>query len=223
MLYGIDVSAYQSGLNFGLVPYDFVIIKATGGPAYTNPVWKQQDDAAASAGKAMRGLYHFSGDGWTGTTPEQEADHFIGTVADRQAGKALVLDWEASVGSWPINNPAWALTWLRRVEDAFGRKPWVYANGQALSYNMSAIAAEGYPLWHAYYSDSPVNGYNPDLNRPTPNWFGHAPMWQFTQYGRLPFYSGNLDLNAFFGDEADWWRLATGNTDDDPFMKELMG
>lgn len=205
MLYGIDVSNYQSGINFAAVPADFVFIKATGGPAYVNPALGAMDDRAAAAGKSLRGFYHFSGDGWPNTTAEEEADHFINTVRSRQAGHALVLDWESP---GPIQNPAWALTWLRRVTAAFGRKPWVYANGQALSYDMSAIAAEGYPLWHAFYSDRPITGYNPDMARPAARHFGQAPMWQFTQYGQLSGFSGPLDLNAFYGDADDFRRLS---------------
>lgn len=209
MLNGIDVSNYQAGIDFAAVPADFVIIKATGGPQYVNPNWWDQDVRANNAGKTLRGLYHFSGDGWQNTDPIVEADHFIRTIEGRQYDHALILDWEASVGQWPINNPSWALAWLRRVTAAYGRKPWVYANGQALAYDMSEIAAEGYPLWHAYYSDrNPINGYTPDLQRPTARHFGQAPMWQFTQYGRLPGYNGSLDLNTFYGDTGEWRRLS---------------
>ena len=34
---GIDVSSWQNGIDFGVVPCEFVIIKATGGTGYTNP------------------------------------------------------------------------------------------------------------------------------------------------------------------------------------------
>lgn len=218
-LYGIDVSNYQAGINFSAVPADFAIIKATGGPSYVNPNWQAQDDRAAAAG-LLRGLYHFSGDGWNGTTPMQEADHFINTVRHRQAGHALVLDFEASVGQWPINDPNWAIAFCERVTNAFGRKPWVYANGQALGYGLGAkLAAAGYPLWHAYYSDrDPIKGYSPDLGRPTASGYGLAPMWQFTQYGRLNGYDGSLDLNVFYGDRNDWNRFAGL----EPAKKELI-
>lgn len=213
MLYGVDISNYQSDLNPAAIPCDFVIVKATGGPGprYVNPHWVTQINAARAAGK-LTGLYHFSGDGWMHTSPEQEADHFINTIRPHQAGAALVLDFEVSDRnqhpSWPVNDPGWALAFLRRVTNAFGRKPWVYANGQALGFNMSAIAAEGYPLWHAYYSDRPVYGYTPDMGRPAAPHFGPAPMWQFTQFGNLPGYGSALDLNAFYGSVDDWNRLA---------------
>lgn len=207
-LYGIDVSAYQASIDFAATPMDFAIIKATGGPSYVNPYMGGQDDAAAASGVTRRGFYHFSGDGWTGTTAKQEADHFINTVRSRQAGHALVLDWESP---GPISNPGWALEWLQRVEAAFGRKPWIYANGQALGYpGIKAVADAGYPLWHAYYSDRPVNGYNPDMARPTAPYWGQAKIWQFTQYGRLPGYGANLDLNVFYGTGAEWDTYAGG-------------
>ena len=34
---GFDIASYQSGLNIGSVPCDFVIIKATQGTKYVNP------------------------------------------------------------------------------------------------------------------------------------------------------------------------------------------
>lgn len=213
MLHGIDISNYQSDLTIANVAADFVIVKATGGPGprYVNPYWESQLTAAQGAGR-LTGLYHFSGDGWSGTTPEQEADHYINTIRHRQAGCALVLDFEASVGTFPIDNPAWALAFLRRVTAAFGRKPWIYANGQALGFGLSAVAAEGYPLWHAYYSDQNVYGYTPDMPRPTTAAFGQAKMWQFTQYGYLPGYGRNLDLNRFFGTVDDFKTISGLNT-----------
>lgn len=208
MLYGVDVSNYQSDIQFSNIPADFAIVKATGGPGYVNPHWAAQSQRAQNAGLLV-GLYHFSGDGWTGTTPEQEADFYLNTIGPRQAGHALVLDFEASVGQWPIAYPDWAIGFCRRVTQRTGRKPWVYANGQALGYGLGGrLAAEGYPLWHAYYTDRPISGYNPDVPRPTAGGYGQAPMWQFTQYGRLPGYGANLDLNVFYGDRNDWNRLA---------------
>lgn len=209
MLYGVDVSNYQSNIQFNSIPADFAIVKVSGGIGYVNPYWQVQDDRAGAAG-LLRGLYHFSGDGWTGTTPEQEADHFLNNVGPRHEGRALVLDFEASVGQWPIAYPDWAIEFCRRVVQRTGRKPWVYANGQALGYGLGRLlAAEGYPLWHAYYTDrDPINGYNPDVGRPTASGYGQAPMWQFTQYGRLPGYGAALDLNVFYGDRNDWNRLS---------------
>lgn len=39
---GIDISSFQSELNAGIVPSDFVIIKATEGTNYINPSWEEQ-------------------------------------------------------------------------------------------------------------------------------------------------------------------------------------
>lgn len=216
MLHGIDVSAYQSDLDFEAVAMDFVIVKATGGPGprYVNPIWQLQCNAAASVGIHRQGLYHFSGDGWMHTNPVQEAEHFIRTVAPLQQGRVLVLDFESSSPGdpWPTNDANWALTWLQRVEREFGRKPIIYANGQALGNpGLRIVRDAGYQLWHAYYTDRPMPvGYAPDVARPGANHWGQALMWQFTQKGRLPGYGGNLDLNRFYGETGDWDNLARG-------------
>ncbi len=34
---GLDVSSWQTGIDFGAVPCEFVIIKGTGGTGYTDP------------------------------------------------------------------------------------------------------------------------------------------------------------------------------------------
>lgn len=217
MMHGIDVSNYQGTLDFEAVPMDFVLIKATGGPGprYVNPIWALQSDAATSVGIHRQGLYHFSGDGWLYTDPITEADHFIRTVASKQAGKILVLDFESSSppNPWPTNDANWAMLFLRRVEAAFGRKPMIYANGQALGNpGLRSIRDAGYQLWHAYYTDRPMPvGYVPDVGRPGANHWGQGLMWQFTQKGRLPGYGGDLDLNRFYGEPSDWDALAGGS------------
>lgn len=219
-LQGIDVSAYQATLDFAAVPMDFVFVKSTGGPAYVNPYWVAQCDAAAQSGVTRQGLYHFAGDGWQGTTAKQEADHFINTVGSRQAGKILVLDWEQ--GSL-ISNPGWAVEFCNRIADWSGRAPMVYANGAALAYNLSALKDRGVELWHAWYgNDARIDGYNPPA-RPGANWWGQGLVFQYTQRGRLPGYGGYLDLNVFYGDGAAWDRLAKGGTNEDPFIEELLG
>lgn len=40
-LNGIDISNWQSGINLAVVPCDFVVIKATEGTGYVNPITKE--------------------------------------------------------------------------------------------------------------------------------------------------------------------------------------
>lgn len=197
-MYGIDISNWQAGINLAAVPADFVIIKATGGAGFVNMAFRAQLAAARADGQRV-GLYHFVRDGWTNTTAEQEAAHFLQTIEGHHAGAILVLDWE-DVPNKPsiVANLAWAKRWLDIVSAATGKKPLLYMNlSVANSYDWSAIAP-AHPLWLAWYWDNnPMHGY---VNRAAPavkHW-GTPAIWQYTQYGRLPGYSGDLDLNIAY-------------------------
>lgn len=207
MLYGVDVSNWQGNIQFAPLPADFVIIKATGGTGFVNPLWKTQLANARAAGTRV-GLYHFFRDGYTGTTWQAEADHFINTVKAEVAGTdaVLVLDWEDPA---TLANTAWAKGWLDRVTAALSRKPLIYMNLAATQAgNWSTVAGAGYKLWLAwYFNNLPVIGHKPPSDQPTavPYW-GVATIWQYSQYGRLPSYAGDLDLNVAY---EDLWSRVT--------------
>lgn len=60
-LYGIDVSSYQSGINFNQVKsegFSFTVIKATEGDNYVNPYYAAQAQASINAGLYTMS-YHF--------------------------------------------------------------------------------------------------------------------------------------------------------------------
>lgn len=194
MMHGIDISAYQPDLDFGRVEGDFVFVKATGGPGYTNPHFRRQITEAQAAGYKV-GAYHFARDGWTGTTAEEEADHFLATI--KGLNVLPVLDWEAD----NVHDTGWALRWLELVTEALGVKPLIYMNRSvATSYDWSKVIAGGYRLWLALYGDDKqVVGYQP-LAAPSLSQWGSPAIWQYTQHGRLPGYPGDLDLNVAYED-----------------------
>lgn len=192
---GIDISNWQAGIDLATVPADFVIVKATGGAGYTNPHFPAQLRAARDAGRKV-GLYHFARDGWKGTTAEAEALYFLRTIEGHHDGAVLVLDWEAD----NVHDTAWAARWLHLVTEATGTHPLIYMNlSVANTYDWAAVAKH-HPLWLAWYWDNnPVHGYQ---SRPAPgvNHWGAPAIWQYTQYGRLPGYNGDLDLNIAYTD-----------------------
>ena len=59
---GFDIASYQSGLNIGPVPCDFVIIKATQGTTYVNSALRKHWRQATECGKLV-GLYHYASKG----------------------------------------------------------------------------------------------------------------------------------------------------------------
>lgn len=193
-MHGIDVSAYQPDIDFSAVEGDFVFVKASGGTGYANPHFRRQVMEAARSGFRV-GAYHFARDGWMGTTADEEAVQFLATVEGVDV--LPVLDWEAD----NVHDTAWALTWLRIVEAATGKKPLIYMNlSVATSHDWSAVIAGGYKLWLALYGDDkPVTGYQP-LAAPSLSQWGKPAIWQYTQCGRIPGYQGDLDLNIAYTD-----------------------
>lgn len=201
--HGIDISSHQGGLNIAAIWADFVIVKVTEGTGYVNPFWQQQAEATLAAGKRL-GLYHFANDEDAG----EQARYFLDR-AKSYAGRATFwLDWEASAVGL---GPGPALAFLNQVAAETGSTPGFYTYQNVLgSYDWSAVAAR-YPLWVAggpdysdygrAYSDPPV---------PTvPYWGGGALVHQYTEDGRLPGYSGTLDLDRL-RDRAAWDAMKGG-------------
>lgn len=87
-VYGIDVASYQ-GEEYPLSGYDFVIVKATEGITFTNPLYAKQVKRARDAGKIV-GHYHFVNHN---QSMVKQAKYFV-TTAIVRTGEFLVLDWE---------------------------------------------------------------------------------------------------------------------------------
>lgn len=204
VLKGIDISGWQRGINLAAVPADFVIVKATGGTGFVNPVCDTQFQAARKAGKRT-GVYHFCHEvGYKGSALA-EADFFVDNIKGYLDGKTLlVLDFE---GDNQLD-VGYALAWLNRVFERTGVRPMIYLNGAALNgANWAPVWSANYGLWLAWYAVSTAtSGYQnydgrniEDIKPP----FACA-MWQFTSTAQLAGYSSNLDANIFYGDGAAW-------------------
>lgn len=206
MLNGIDISAWQRGIDTAAVPSDFVIIKATQGLDYVNDDCDRAYQQAKAAGKKL-GVYHFADGNSSGTA---EADYFVDNIAGYIGEAVLVLDWETDA----VNcGPGYAKAFLDRVLARTGIKPMIYMSGSVVNeWDWSAVVAGDYGLWVAYYSKDSCDGYWPDAPMyPISDWSGAA-MLQYTSGGRLPGWGDRLDLNVFYGDHAAWDAYAGGGT-----------
>lgn len=211
VMHGIDVASWQKGINLAAVSTDFVIIKVTGGTGYVNPEAKAQVNAARKAGRLV-GLYHYAHEAGCPGTAKAEAEFFLRHALPLMNEHTnLVLDWEAETVIGTGGN-TWAKTWLDRVRAATGARPWLYANLTALAAHPWPTVSRDYPLWLAWYgSTTTVHGYASDFTTPFQVPAGFRLLaWQYTQFGRVPGYAGNLDLNVFFGDAGTWRSYATG-------------
>ncbi|MEU6421146.1 GH25 family lysozyme [Streptomyces spiralis] len=88
MLKAIDISSLQAHPDMGGV--DVVLIKASEGRTYANPLRDAQEKAARDGGKQV-GWYHFL---WPGNIQAQ-AEYFV-RCADPKPGDVLACDWETT-------------------------------------------------------------------------------------------------------------------------------
>ena len=204
-LNGIDISSYQAGINLAIVPCDFVIIKATEGTAYVNPDFTRAYQQAKTMGKCL-GLYHYA----QGGNVEAEADHFLNTIGNRVGEAALCLDWERNDNPrFGENDVAWVKAWCDYVRAKTSVAPLVYIQQSIMRY-FSQIG--DYGLWIAQYADNNPTGYQAN---PWNEGAYTCAIRQYSSHGRLSGWSGNLDLNKFYGDRMAWNKYAgRGNGDD---------
>lgn len=186
--HGIDISSHQAGLNVGAIWADFVIVKATEDDDYVNPYMVSQAQATLGASKRL-GFYHFARPG----DAAAQARYFVSAVGALRAKATLWLDWEANAVA---QGPGWAKQFLDTVRSLTGATPGIYMNGSAVNgYDWSAVASQ-YPLWYAGgpdYSDYGASYSDPAV--PNVSYWGQPLIHQYTEDGRLPGYSGTLDLN----------------------------
>ncbi|WP_179396307.1 GH25 family lysozyme [Lacticaseibacillus absianus] len=209
-LNGYDLSSNnvlaKRAFSVGPVASDFVVIKATEGLTYVNPLMTVHLTQALAAGRLV-GLYHYL----RANAPEAEAAHFLQIVRPYLGQAVLALDIEDRPLLSQLG-PDNGLRFLDAVWQVSGVRPLVYTNvSEERSRDWRRVVARGYPLWIAQYDHTrPVDGYQPRrLAAVLRHWPTYA-MYQYTPSGRLPGWAGPLDLNVFTKDAAAWRALARG-------------
>lgn len=198
-LNGIDTSNWQSGIDLDVVPYDFVIAKATQGKTYVSPDCARQVEQVRARGKLF-GVYHYiDGSGAIG-----EADFFIDNIKNWVGEGILCLDWESN------QNAAWGNEdYLRqvaqRVIDRTGIPPIIYVQKSRMAQVKKVADALNCGLWIAQYADMKATGYQ---DAPWNEGAYSCAIRQYSSCGRLSGYRGNLDLNKAYMDAAAWKRYA---------------
>lgn len=219
--HGVDVSSYQTGIDFGAVPADFVIVKVTQGTGYVNPAWRDQVASALTSGKRL-GLYHFADD----DDVSAQLEHFLGQVGGYASQYPLWLDWEAD--AIPLG-PGAAQAWLDACSARTGTTPGIYLNGVGVRSGDWTQVAARYPLWYAGgpdYSDY-GSGYIDPAVPDVAYWGTSTLVHQYTEDGYLPGWGSHLDLNRL-RDRAAWDSMVgataptdTTTTEEDDDMKML--
>lgn len=200
-LKGIDISNWQAGMNPCSVSADFVIMKATQGTRFVDNNCDTFYQQCKAAGK-LRGVYHYA----EGGDAIAEADYFLRIIEGYLGDAILVLDWEYT------NNPAygksdsnWSKTWLDHVYERTGVRPFLYCS-EVIRSRFTGIGDYGF--WIAQYKDNDPTGYQ---ENPWNEGAYDCAIRQYSSNGRLPGYSGNLNLNKAYMDETAWGLYANPN------------
>lgn len=207
---GVDVSRFngaidwtaarQAGVTFAFVQasrgtgLDCDVKPDSCGP---DPLYAANYAAARAAGIRV-GPYHRAfvdpeTPAQTRADARTEADVFLASVGTLRRGDLRpVIDFETPFdGATAANLRIWLRTWLKRVGKGLGTRPIIYTNATSwgLNGNVREFAKRGHRLWVANW-----NVKKPVV--PALNWAGKGwSIWQFTSSGRLPGFSGRVDLN----------------------------
>lgn len=199
MLKGIDISNWQAGLSIDAIKnqIDFVIVKATEGTGLVDRQCDKFFQAAKKAGLKL-GFYHFA----RHADAAVEAEFFYKNTKNYFGEAIPVLDWEDK------QSVAWVNKFVERLHELSGVWCWVYSN--AWCFNLGTVNTNC-ARWVAGYPRKGITNFSYGLNNAMPYTVdnGLVAAWQFTSSGRLSGYSGNLDLDVFYGDKDAWDRYAS--------------
>jgi hypothetical protein len=149
-VHGIDVSSHQSD-SYPLTGCDFVIVKATEGTTFTNPLHTAQVNRGRVHGLVM-GHYHYA----SGSNIEAQVNYFL-----KQAKPAredfLALDWEN-----PDMSNAEKDQFLAILDSKVANRVILYCNRDYwVNHDDTSRCADG--LWIAQYNNNPGH---PDITHP---------------------------------------------------------
>ena len=200
-VHGIDVSRWQGDIDWHRVSRSgvaFAFLKATEGGDHTDPSFDENWRAAARAG-VPRGAYHFY---YLCRPAAEQAAWFIAHVPRERGALPPVLDIEWNHASRtcrarpdPETVRAEIVTFQRIVGAHYGQRPILYTTVDFFEDNsLHRLGREEF--WLRSVAGHPRHTF------PGQNWA----FWQYTGTGAVPGISGDADLNAFAGSEADWAR-----------------
>ena len=200
MTFGIDVSKYQSGLDWNKIKksgVSFVIIRigyrgyGAAGNLVKDPMFEEHFTNARNAGLKV-GVYFFT-QAVNEAEAQEEAEACNWALNGRMLDYPIFYDTEASTapggtgradGLGAEDRTKCAIAFCERVKE-LGYKPGVYASTtwyrKRVNYN---TLRSRYTIWNAHYgvSSSPIG----------------CDLWQGTKKARINGYSGDLDANISY-------------------------
>lgn len=193
---GIDVSVWQGDIDWQKVKdsgVEFVIIRVGGrgtseGSMYDDKRCQEYYKGAKKAGLKV-GAYVFA-QSVTVEEAVEEANFVLDKVKDWEVDMPLVYDWEyvdedartAYMDSRTLTDMA--IAFCDTILQA-GYQPMIYF-GRSQSVDLLKLEElTEYPFWLAMYS--PIMDYPYKIQ-----------MWQYTEQGKVPGITGNVDMNLWF-------------------------
>ncbi|WP_078992312.1 GH25 family lysozyme [Clostridium botulinum] len=185
MLKGIDISMHNNTIDFAKVKNNgtsVVIIKATEGVQYIDPLLEQHYNGSKVAGLNI-GFYHFMSEK---TSPTQQATDFWNAIKGKQFNILPCLDIETNnIGRSQSQISDRCIEFLTKFKSLSGMDCMIYTGGYFGRDNLDSRVKK-YKGWIAHYG----------VNSPMTTGFtvvGH----QYTEDGRINGVNTRVDLNNF--------------------------
>lgn len=200
MIYGVDISNWQQGVNYGALKRNgisFAIIKSSEGTGYRDPLFRTHLDGCVAAGMVVAAYHYVRGSDADGQF------RLIQSIVPKHV--PVILDVEDGAGTMESIRRLIDLLLINGYKSPLIYFPQWYWN------KIGRPSLHGLPPnWWSWYPDN--NGQGRTLEEGinmVPQWvwggFGGLPVQiiQFTSTGRVEGYGGNLDLNAYRGTVED--------------------
>ena len=182
---GIDISYWQTQINWNQVNVDFAIIKA-GQRDFADPMWEKHYKGATEKGIDVGAYWYL--DATTEDGARKEADYFIGLLKGKKFSYPVYLDLENEeqfkLGKAKVS--ALIRAFLTRVEAA-GYWVGLYGNLSSLTYYTEDDIKKRYSIWLAQW----------DVQKPTYN--GAYGIWQHS-VGKADGVIDACDLDYCYAD-----------------------
>ena len=174
-----------SGIDFAIIRLGYRGYES--GKLVEDSKARQNLEGAAEAGLKV-GAYFFS-QALNTKEVDEEIEFMFNMLGEQYLSMPLVLDWEIpTANARTARMDARTLTdiqlhFCKKVSD-MGYQPMVYFNWHQSENLYFLHELEEYPFWLALYQD-----------RMTYPW--KVEMWQYTNTGRVPGISGDVDINVY--------------------------
>lgn len=209
-LRGIDISNWKPDFNPSVVDYDFLIVQCTwgGGELSVNgiidSVWPGADpkiQACLKRGKKMGFMHYIRGR----KSAEEEAKFFYENTKNYIGLGIPMVDWENGDNS-VFGNYDYLDRWVAKYIELSGVPPIIYAGAKDYSKTSEVAKKHNCGLHIAQYADTDTHtGYQ---DHPWNEGAYTCAIRQYSSKTYISGYSGRLDVNKFYGDEAAWDKYA---------------